>query len=909
MSTPLLSTKLNVPPPGLTSIARPALWRRLDEGLRQGCPLILVCAPAGYGKTTLVSEWIAATAAPGAAAGAGLARFAWLTLDAADNDLARFLEYAVTAVQGVQPGLGKGLLATLQSPRPTPPQLLATLLLNDLDQITEPIALVLDDYHTITSLAIHDFLTFFLEHSTPQFRLIVITRADPPLPLARLRARGQLAELRQADLRFTLAEVAQYLNQTMQLGLAPESVATLETRTEGWIAGLQLAALSVRHAEDRETFVAAFSGGYEHIADYLTGEVLAQQSPEVQSFLLRTAILGRLCGPLCAMVTGQANAEQTLQQLREANLFLVPLDPRREWCRYHTLFADLLRKRLYQAQGDEVAELHRRASRWYQQAGWANEAIEHALAARDADGAAALLEEVAEAALTRGEAETVLRWLEALPAKAREARPLLWAFQGLALLLCGRPAAAVHVHLQDAIAAGHAGLLGELNTLRAMEAVLTGRAVDAVASAEDALQTLSAARPFFRSLAADGRGMGYALAGDTAAAADAFESAVDIAAQAGCGMIELGALASLAGLRWLQGRLGAARSAYERVLRLAEERLGRHSIAAGKALLGLGELAREQNDLPGALCFYQEALASFSQWPDVGVPLVYLSISRLRWAQGEQADAEAYLDKARQAARASTSTPLDDRLVEAALARLCIARGELRPAIEWARSSGLLQRPIAAVIAAAGPTAAASELVQGDYATLARLFLAQGRPADAQETVDALLHVAEAAGNVRRVLSLLVLKALALQQQGDTAGAVQVLGRALALSESEGHCRTFLDEGEPVAHLLYLALERGFSPAYVRTLLQAFAAEPAPSPAGPAAAASVPALIEPLSDRELEVLAGIAAGLSNREIAARLYLSLSTVKWHTANIYGKLGVHSRTQAVSVARRLGLLPRV
>lgn len=906
MSIPLLSTKLNVPPASPTRVMRRRLWLKLDESQGRGCPLTVVCAPAGYGKTTLVSEWVSATSTPAVGAGADAVRFAWLTLDAADNDLARFLEYAVAAVQRIQPGLGKGLLTMLQSPRPIPPQLLATLLINDLAEV-EPIALVLDDYHAINTQAIHEFVSFVLDHPTPQLRLVILTRADPPLPLARLRARGQLAELRLADLRFTADEAEQYLNQAVRLGLPSDGVTALLTRTEGWIAGLQLAALSLCNTEDATSFVAAFSGSYEHIADYLTGEVLAQQPQRVQSFLLQTSILDRFCGPLCAAVTGQADADELLRRLREANLFLVSLDPQREWYRYHTLFADLLRKRLYQTQGGSVAELHHRASCWYEQSGWVHEAIEHALVAQDADHAAELVERAAEAALMRGEADTVLRWLEVLPAESKEAHPLLWVFQGLALLLCARPAAAVQAHVKKAVAAGRAGFLGELNTVRSLAAVLEGRPAEAVALAEEALRSLTAGRPLFRSLAADSQGMAYALAGDTTAAAEAFEQAVDAAAQAGCAMIELTALSNLAGLRWLQGRLGTAGSLYQQVLQLATDRLGRDSTAAGKAWLGLGELARERNDLPGALRYLEEAVDSFRHWPDVGTALAYLAIYRVRLAQGNLEDAESCLEKAYQAARASSSTHIDDRLVESARVHLWIARGELEAAARWAQASGLLQRPITALIATAGQTAAANELVQSDYCALARLFLAQGRPGDAQQVLDPLLDAAEGAGNVRRVLVLLVLKALALQAQGETAGALQVLRRALTLGEAERFCRTFLDEGKPMAHLLYLALERGYSPGYVRILLQAFAAEPEPSPTMSAPHISCERQVEPLSQRELEVLAGIAEGLSNREIGARLYLSLSTVKWHTANIYGKLGVNSRTQAVSMGRRLGLLP--
>jgi len=911
LTVPLLSTKLIVPPASCTLVSRPHLLRRLDEGLQPRKVLSLVCAPAGYGKTTLVAEWVktltpypsggplGSSTNPVGLATAQVVQTAWLTLDAGDDDLARFLTYLTAALQPLKPGAGNGMLALLQAPRPAPPRVLATLLINDLAEIPGRFAVVLDDYHAVSSQPIHDFLGLLIEHAMAGMRLVIVSRADPPLPLARLRARGQLTELRLADLRFTFDEAARFLSDVAQVELTSEQLATLETRSEGWIAGLQLAALSMRGLEDVSGFIQAFSGGHEHIADYLTEEVLSRQPEAVKAFLLQTSILDRLSGPLCAAVTRQGRAGDTLEKLREENLFLVPLDYQQEWYRYHALFADLLRKRLHQAEGLAVRELHRRASQWYRENGWIGPAVEHALAAQHYAEAANLIEQAAEAALTRGEAATVSRWLEALPAAEKDSRPLLWAFHGLARLLSGQPPGTLKPHVQGiATGAPAQAVQGEIATLQALYAVLDGNTAEAARWSQGALQQLPSGRPFFRCIAADALGMARTLSGDTAAAVTAFRQAVDVAAQAGILMLELLAQSNLAGLLFLRGQLRAAATTYQQVVDSATSRLGKRSPLIGKALLGLGELAREWNDLDGALRYFHAAAEMLGEFVDIGVPIAYLFVARAMSARGDWSGAMEHLEKALQLARESQSTALDDRMADNLQARFWIERGELTLAAEWAQARGLLERPVP-------QQAAPGELEQSDHATVARLFMAQGRPAQALGILDPLLETSERAGKMRRVIGIQALKALALQECGQTDQALQMLGKALLLAEPEGYVRTFVDEGQPMARLLYLALERGYSPTYASRLLQAFSGEMPQAPEAMRGTAGEN-LVEPLSQREREVLALIAAGLSNREIAARLHITLSTVKGHTANIYGKLGVTSRIQAVSRARTLGLL---
>lgn len=915
MKISLLSTKFNIPPRSERLVARPRLLQRMHEGLRQDCLLTLICAPAGYGKTTLVNDWLHYLKAgqPGEitqpAALDWPKKIAWLTLDAGDDDLGRFLAYLVAALQPFQAEIGQGILETIQTTRPPAAQTLATWLINDLATIPDRFVLVLDDYHLVSAQPIHDLLAYMIEHQPPQMCMIIATRADPPLPLARLRARGQLVELRQEDLCFTGPETQMYLQTVMGLKLTSEQLTTLENRTEGWVAGLQLAALSMRNIEDIPTFISAFSGGNVHIADFLADEVLSQQPPAVKTFLLQTSILDRLSAPICEAVTRQPQAQEILQKLKEENLFLIPLDHQQEWFRYHALFADLLRKRLHQTQAKMVGEYHCRASHWYQENELPEQAIEHALAGCDYSLAAGLVEKVGETILKRGEAQTLLRWLEALPDDEKQSRPMLFVFYGLVLIVCGQPPDQALLPLENIISTGNVDeIVGELSTFQGLLAMMQGKIPQAIQLTEKALQHLAPQRTFFRSLAADNLGMAYILLGDSAAAAKAFEQAVEIAEQSDNLMLALGALSNLAGLLVLQGKLRAAAKSYDRIIDLAEERLGNRSQQTGKAQLGLGMLAREWNDLEGALHYYEEAAEMFRHSVEIGLPIVYLSMAMVKLNQGDSEAMQAYLDRARQYSHATTTTKLDDKLTEETQARIWALQGKTDLLEEWLKLQGYLSPEKMAELTSTDPRTAAKILAdQNIYLTLARFYLTVKQPAQAQKVLDPLLDLFMEKGHGRRVIEILALKALALKGQGQLDAAMQVLDQVLALAEPEGYQRTFLDEGEPMAQLLYQAASRGIYPAYIGKLLAAF------SHAVPSISNEVreipleDQLIEPLSERELEVLVLIAGGLSNQEIAARLHISLSTVKSHASQIYSKLNVSNRTQAVARARSLGLIP--
>ncbi len=897
--SPLLETKLYVPKwrPGLVS--RPRLIERLDQGIER--KLTLVSAPAGFGKTTLLAEWVAASSASERPA-------AWVSLDQSDNDPARFWAYFITALQTVRSGVGESALSLLYSPQPPPTEALQTTLINEITTIPHDFVLVLDDYHVIDAQPVHSGITFLLDHLPSQMNLVIATRADPPLPLARLRGRSELTELRAADLRFAADEMTAFLNKVMDLNLSLEDVATLEARTEGWIAGLQLAALSLQSEQDVSGFIAAFSGSDRYVIDYLAEEVLNRQSHCTRTFLLETSVLDRLAGPLCDAVTGRGDGQATLEMLEDSNLFLVPLDNERRWYRYHHLFGNSLRNRLHRGQPDQVPELHDRASRWYEDNGLIAEAIGHALQAKDFERAADLVEQTAQALVARGEATTLLAWLEALPGELIRSRPQLCLAHSWVLFLLVKLDEA-ELLLRD-VEAGCAvassrhdraeleAILGEVAAVRALIALVQEDMPRAIELSHQALEHLPGDNLYLRGLITMNLGLVYHWNGDIAAARRAYSEAVTISQKTGHALTAMFSLTGLAQLQMLQGHLGRSVGLYEQARQFLVDLMGQAGLRLPVASLyhrGLGEVLRERNDLEAATRHLLEGIELGKQ---LGLPGIltdgYVALARVRQSQGDADGAQEMLRHADELARASKAARV---VAPVAACRVWLwlssAGRNLAAAARWAQEYGIDDKLI--------------YFHEVEHIAVARVLIAQGKPEEAVGWLARLREAAEAGGRTGRVIEILSLQALAYQARGDRTQTMAALERALLLAEPEGYVRTFVDEGAPMAALLRRAASRGVAPAYVSKLLDALDAE-APmrrGPTGPASPLAQP-LEDHLSERELEVLRLIAAGLSNRDIAQELVLTTGTVKKHINNIFTKLNVRSRTQAVSQASEINLL---
>jgi LuxR family transcriptional regulator, maltose regulon positive regulatory protein len=901
----LLQTKITLPPALPGQVSRTRLLRRLDECLER--KLALISAPAGYGKTSLVKEWAAGQVQE--------RRVGWLSLEEADSDPVRFFRYLAVSMGRAAPGRGEGLLRLDFAPhlsrlkKPVGEAQL-NVLVNELAQLGEELVLILEDYHLIDSEAVHSMTGYLLDHLPANVHWVITTRSDPPLPLSRLRGRGELVELRAKDLRFTAAEARQFLNGPLQTGLEESKVEQLAARMEGWAAGLQMAGLVLANRPDAGSAIDEITGSTRYIMDYLVEEVLQQQPEEVQRFLLYTSILNRMCAGLCDEVlagtlaaNGDAGSAKMLEAVERTNLFIDPMDERREWYRYHHLFGDLLRKRLRQDDAQLAAGLHQRASTWFARHGMAGEAIQHSLAGEDFRRAAELIEEAAEALLKQSEQTLLLSWLERLPEGRVQERPLLCIYHALALLLSSTDAEAVEKRLIQAEEGVREGVYtGEAAVVRGLVEMLKGDIPKSLQLSRLALQNLKEERLLFNSLAADNLGMCSVLMGDLTTASQAFEQVVRTAKRSGNTMMEVAALSNLAGLQVVQGHLRKARASYEKIVELASDGKGRRLPAAGKALFGLGELAREMNNLEEASRCFEESISLLDRTVEIGAVIAYLSLARVRQAQGAWGEAERLIENARERAAASHSVQMDDRLVEAAQARHWLLQGELEPVRAWAEARGL--ESMGAVELRSRAKSAGFDLLEPEVMLAARLHLAEGSPDKAIELLEALAEIDEEKGRVRRRLEVLSLLAAAWEVKGETEKGLSVLRGALEAGKREGFGMTFTGEGKSMKRLLTLAVQRGIEAEYAGRLLRVMVEGEAFKETTARAAKEV--LIEPLSERELEVLGLIGEGLANAEIAQRLVISLSTVKGHTTNIYSKLGVNSRSQAAARGRALGLL---
>ena len=895
----LLTTKLYVPPPRPNLVRRPRLIERLNAGL--GRKLTLVSAPAGFGKTTLVSKWLSGLERPSA----------WLSLDGGDNDLARFLTYIFTALERLDPSLGQATQAFLRTPQLPDLETLLCPLINEIAALDTSLVLVLDDYHAIALSEIHSAISFLLEHMPLNMHLVIATREDLPLSLARQRAQGQMTEIRGGDLRFTEAEAATFLNETMGLNLAPETIRALEIRTEGWIVGLQLAALSMQEVppERIPDFIQAFTGSHRYIVDYLTEEVLKRRPPGTRFFLLQTSILDRLTGPLCDAVCDsscEADGQATLERLEEANLFLIPLDNERRWYRYHHLFAELLHNQLQATQPDMVPTLHRRASMWFEGEGLLSEAVTHSIAAKDWQLAARQILRTMIEMMGRGENyTTLLRQLEALPDEIVHASPhlaIMYAYVLAIRIQLDR----VEPRLQEIESTAGDQLTTELELqikdVRAHVAVLQNDGERALELSREVLEALPEDRADDNPLQRQARmGMVFNFGhiylffkGSATKAEYWYAETLALCQAAGSTTLSLRAMMGLAQAQQLQGQLHLAYKTCQQGLQLAkktEERYGQELPATAWVQVVLGDLLREWNRLDEAADYLERCIELCRLW-QVGDMLCasYLFQARVRQAHGDFTGAVESIRQAEQLPQTYRDVPWTGGPIPACRARLmltqAVSTGDtdyLKAVEHWIQARGLR---------ADGEIKSLSD--ESEYLVWVRLLIIQNKPDQALQLLARLLLAAEDGGRRGRVIEILALQALAQGALGHTKQALIPLERALYLAEPEGYIRLFVDEGGPMAKLLHQAESHGIAPDYVSQLLAA--SEIKTDDEG---------LVEPLSDRELEVLRLLSTDLSAPEIAAELVVSVNTVRTHIKHIYSKLDVHSRYEAVQRAKELGL----
>ena len=892
MSDALLLTKFYIPPPRPNLVLRPRLVERLNGGLSAGCKLTLISAPAGFGKSTLVSEWIASprdyTRSQACSSPA-----AWLSLDEADSDPARFILYLIATLQTIKKGIGASLIAVLQSSQPFNIDALLTALLNEISLDPEHFVLVLDDYHAIDSPAVDKSLNFLVEHLPPQMHLVITTREDPQLPLARYRTRGQLTELRASDLRFTTSEAAEFLNQVTGLGLSEENIAALETRTEGWIAGLQLAAISMQGQNDAASFIQSFTGSHRFVMDYLLEEVLQQQPESIQDLLLHTSILDRMCGPLCdaVLLNSPVAGQTTLDELERSNLFIVPLDNERRWYRYHHLFGDLLRKRLAQrCSPEEIIGLHIHASEWYENNGLFFEAFKHAVAAKDDERAERLMEHQEMPTYLPGVSMTILKWLESLPKNVLNSKPALWWKQAAMMidsnqmigveekLLAAEAALALKIPPNTEMDEWSRNLVGEIAVARAMLAATRYQAETSMVYANRALEYLHPDNIAYRSSATQFLGFAH----------------------------------------YIQGHLDEAEQAYIESLSLA------HAVRDHDGILlantRLGQVLELRNQLHLAAEKYQHALKLIGEDLIPFATVVYLGLARINFEWNDLDTAEKYGELSFQLGLLTEQVIDRPILSQLFMFRLKLTRGDLVGAASFLAQAEQNTRQMdfavrlpdiaigqALIHLYQGNIGAAAQVAQQNDIPLirARVLIKQKDLAAALAVLEPLCQQAEGKGWTRRVLDCMTGQAVAHYANCDQEKAVELLEKVLALAEPEGMVRLFLDEGAPMAELLSVAAAKGIRKNYISKLLAAFEAEiKSEQPAAPVRKSS--GLVDPLTPRELEILRFLDNGLSNQQICEQLFLALDTVKGHNRRIFEKLQVHRRTEALARARELGLL---
>lgn len=915
----LINTKLNIPRIRKALVPRPRLLDRLSGGL-QG-KLALVSAPAGFGKTTLAIEWIQTLSGP----------VAWLTLDEGDNDPLRFINYLVKALQVIDEKIGLDIQSVLQTSSAPQLDILLTMLINELVSVHEPFVLVLDDCHLITDHSIYDSIDFLIDHMPLGMHLVLVGRVDPPIPYSRLRVGGQLTEIRSNDLRFTKAEIGSFLNELMGLNLSGEDISALEKRTEGWVASLQLAALSMQDRTNKHQFIADFSGSHRYVIEYLMEEVLSQQSEDLKSFLYRTSILEYLTAGLCNDVLKISHSQEILKHLMDANLFLIPLDDVRGWYRYHHLFSDFLRRCLEEIEPEIISRLHSRAGRWFEQKGYIDEAVKHALSAEDFPEAARIIEEMGEMLLERSELAKLMKLVRKVPNEAVRARPALCVFHAWALRLSGAPYQEVETRLEDAEEAIQEGVF-ELHNKDRIETnedfkndgdnlkcqIMAVRAFQAVyiedlPRAVELAKRVKACLPnesFARSSIGNALGWAYRFSGDLELAVQAFSEVTENALESGNIYMAVACKSRAAFAMVVGGNLIDSMANFQGAVDTATRENGRQFPVIGYPYVYMGGVYYEWNELDTAARYLVEGIEGCWRVGYIMDQVVgYAYLVRVRLAQKNWDEAREALSQADQLRKRMKGYIYVQRWFEDCQVRYWLARGDLDAVARWVEESGLridddldYKRDLEHII-------------------LARALVSLGRersdPAvidDALSLLRRLLKMGEEKGWGGKVIEILVLQALGLAARNRSTEALKTLERALRMGSPEGYVRTFADEGEPMAELLRsLQAKDKRMNSYIKKILSVIHDKKLPIVKESTLAHSHfsqscdwQPLIEPLSKRELEILKLLTTDLSGPEIARELMVALSTVRYHTNNIYSKLAVHSRMAAIHKAQELELL---
>ena len=925
MSDILLATETCIPPLRSHLVNRAHLIQRLNDGIDQNCRLILVSAPAGFGKTTLINDWIHQVNIP----------TAWLSLDRRDNDPIRFISQLAVAIQKVAPEHGNHILAAMKVPQPPDPETAATILINEfmeyptLDGQNQPNVLVLDDYHEIVADAVHDMLVFLLDHLPSQVHLLVATRVDPPWPLARFRANREVVELRARDLRFTSQETTAFLNGVMSLNLSTESISLLDARTEGWIAGLQMAALSLQGRDDTTAFIRSFSGSHRFVLDYLMEEVLNRQSHELQEFLLKTSILDRLTASLCDAVTDRTDSQTILTWLERANLFLVPLDDERIWYRYHHLFADLLRNYLEKSSPDQVSTLQSRASTWYRERELFTPAINYALQAKDIDLVEQLVMQDVLAVSYFGELYTLIESIERLPGDIVRSHPWLSIAYAWALRSAGRldHAETLLRDIEDVLAEGYVGeevdgatsqvnhMRGHIAALRSCLIVPEENWDSAIDLARTALDLLPETDLRTRAFVIGWLASLLSSTAQNEAAMETMKQAVVLSQKVGDISFTIYELGQLAGMQLFQGQLSKALATYQDVIRLVDtdtRQSGYFSFAAKDAYLFAGRTLYELNDLVNAEHAIRKGIELCERSRSIEeTGFEYFLLARVLHAKGDIHASQIELDRTRRNYQRSTNWLAS--YVVAWEALLCLQQGNRDAAIQWAQESGL----------SFDDDVSLRTYVK--HIILARVLIAQGRSEliqtgsdrrlhEANILLDRLVNLVEPTGSLKYIIETQAVQAMAFYARGDLQKSLQTLNRALTLAEPEGYVRTFVDEGAPMEELLKEAADHGIMPGYIARLLAVLEKQrpfiqearpakidlPLPSTGHPQST------VESLTERELETLRLLRTSLSLPEIADRMTVSSNTVRSHVKHIYTKLDAHSRIMAIERAKELGLI---